>query len=307
MQTYIYSASTFRLLLLLLLIVPASLWAQQQPLFTQYMFNGLAINPAYAGSHESMSITALARKQWLGMEGAPSTQTFALHTPVPNEKIGLGLLLTHDQAGPVHQYNIKFAYAYRLPLGPGKLAMGIQAGLLNYNARFSTLYLGPNVQDPTFEQDINKTLFDVGTGLYYSTDRFYLGLAVPQMLALQSEQHIHLSRHYFLNSGYVVALNRSLQLKPNVLVKAVAGAPLELDLNANLLINEVLWIGASYRSFQTLSALLELQLTDQLRVGYAYDFPASSELGRHTSSSHELMLNYRFTFYKSNISTPRNF
>ena len=243
----------------------------------------------------------------MGMDGAPSTQTFALHTPVPNEKIGLGLLLTHDNIGPTHQYSIKLAYAYRIPLGPGKLAMGLQGGLVNYNSSFSKLYLGPDVQDPTFEQDVNKTLFDFGSGLYYYTSKFYLGLSVPQMLSLQSEENLRLSKHYFLNSGYVFDLNRSLKLKPNVLFKAVQGAPLEVDLNTNLLIKDVIWVGASYRSFQTFSTIIELQLTDQLRFGYAYDFPASSSLGKENAGSHEVMLNYRFTFYKSNISSPRNF
>ncbi|AHM58854.1 membrane protein [Flammeovirgaceae bacterium 311] len=285
----------------------ASLQAQQQALFTQYMFNGLAINPAYAGSHESMSITALARKQWLGIDGAPGTQTFAVHTPIPNEKIGLGLLLTHDHIGPVHQYSLKFAYAYRIPVGPGKLSMGLQGGVVNYNSKFSELYLGPNVQDPSFSADVNQFMYDFGTGLYYATDKFYLGLSVPQMLAIKTDDNFNPSKHYFLNTGYLFDLNRSLKLKPNVLFKAVQGAPLEVDLNTNLLIRDVLWVGASYRSFRTISALTELQLTDQLRFGYAYDFPATSDLGSATAGSHEIMLNYRFTFYKSNFSTPRNF
>jgi type IX secretion system PorP/SprF family membrane protein len=285
----------------------ATLQAQQQGMFTQYMFNGLAINPAYAGSHESMSITALGRKQWMGMEGAPSTQTFALHSPVPNEKIGLGLLLSHDNIGPLHQYSFKAAYAYRIPMGPGKLAMGLQGGLSNYNARFTSLYLGPNVQDPTFGEDVNRTVADFGTGLYYYSERFYLGFSVPQLVALRADPQLNLARHYFVHSGYVVDLNRSLKLKPNILVKAVQGAPLDIDLNTNLLINEVVWVGLSYRSLQSLSAMVELQLTDQLRLGYAYDFPMATDWGRTSAGSHELMLNYRFTFYKSNVTTPRYF
>lgn len=293
--------------LLIFIAGHAHLHAQQHGLFTQYMFNGLAINPAYAGSHESMSITALARKQWIGLDGAPGTQTFALHTPVPNEKIGLGLLLTHDNIGPTHQYSFKFAYAYRIPLGPGKISMGLQAGLVNYNLRFSSLYLGPNVQDPTFAESVNKSVFDFGTGLYYSTEKFYMGLSVPQLFISNNTENLRLAKHYFLNSGYVIDLNSSLKLKPNMLLRAVEGAPLSIDLNTNLLINEVLWVGVSYRSFESISTLLELQLTDQLRFGYAYDFPATSDLGNFNTGSHEIMLNYSFTFYKSNISSPRNF
>jgi type IX secretion system PorP/SprF family membrane protein len=293
--------------LLLFIAGQAPVHAQQQGLFTQYMFNGLAINPAYAGSHESMSITALARKQWLGMDGAPSTQTFAVHTPVPNKKIGLGLLFTHDNAGPISQYSLKFAYAYRIPLGSGKLSMGLQGDLVNYNTRFSSLYLGPDVQDPSFAGDVNKFMFDFGAGLYYYTSKFYMGFSVPQLLSIETDDNYNLSQHYFLNSGYVFTLNRSLKLKPNILLKAVQGAPLDVDLNTNLLIKDVLWVGASYRSFETVSALVELQLTDQLRFGYAYDFPASSQLGNVSAGSHEIMLNYRFTFYKSDFSTPRNF
>ena len=298
-----------RIIFLLLFSTAAlvPLQAQQEGLFTQYMFNGLAINPAYAGSHESMSVTALARKQWMGMEGAPATQTFSIHTPIPNEKVGLGLLLTHDNIGPAHQYSLKFAYAYRIPLGPGKISMGLQGGLVNYNTRFASLYLGPNVQDPSYAEDVNKFLFDFGTGLYYYTDKFYLGASVPQLLSLETDDNFNLSRHYFLSSGYVFHINNSLKLKPNILLKAVQGAPVDVDLNTNLLINDVVWVGLSYRSFETLSALVELQLTDQLRFGYAYDFPATSALGKFNSGSHEIMLNYRFTFYKSNVSTPRYF
>ncbi len=294
-------------LLLTLALVQLQVLAQQQGLFTQYMFNGLAINPAYAGSHESMSITTLVRQQWVGQDGAPNTQTLAVHSPTRNQKVGLGFLLHHDHIGPTHQYNINAVYAYRIPVGQGKLSMGLQAGLVNHSSRYASLYLGPNMQDPAFAQDISIINPNFGAGIYYFSEKFYAGFASPQLLNNRIGETSRLSRHYFINSGYVFDLNSVLKLKPNLLLKMVEGAPLALDLNTNLLIHEVLWVGASYRSFESLSTLLELQMTDQFRVGYSYDFPTASDIGRLRTGSHELMLNYNFTFYKSTFVTPRNF
>ncbi len=284
--------------------------AQQQVMFTQYMFNGLAINPAYAGSHETLSFTALAREQWTGIEGAPSTQTFSVHSPLHNDKIGVGLLVMHDKIGVTEQTGVMGSYAWRIIFDDTKkLSMGLQAGINRYNSSFSKV----SSTDPAFaNQDVREMQPDFGFGLYYATDRFYAGASVPQLAGnyfgrKRGESNFNLVRHYFFMSGYVMDLNPSLKLKPNLLVKAVEGAPVEMDLNANLLIKEVLWVGASWRSFESVDLLLQIQLTDHVQFGYAYDIATSSELNSINTGSHELMVNYRIRLSKSKIITPRYF
>ena len=285
-------------------------YGQQQVMFTQYMFNGMAINPGYAGTHESMSISALVREQWTGLEGAPSTQTLSAHAPIKNQKFGLGLLFLHDKIGVTDQNGIYGSYAYKLPFSNGsKLSLGIQTGLTHYMARYSQV----SDTDPNFAGgDISETHFNFGFGAYYYSKRFYLGFSIPQMVEQRFDKNnldsdSRMVRHYFLTYGYVLDLNKSLKLKPNMLLKIVEGAPAELDLNANLLINEVLWVGLSWRSFDSFDGLVQLQITDQLQLGYAYDFATTTELRRVNSGSHEIMLNYRFTFSRSRVVTPRYF
>ncbi len=295
-------------LLLCITLVPAQ--AQQRMMFTQYMFNGLAINPAYAGSQESLDLTLLAREQWIGIDGAPSTQTFSAHTPLPNTKASVGLLLTRDQIGVDAQTGLYGAYAYRIKMAQGTLSAGLQLGFDSYRTGFSRLQLD-NDDDQHFAQDDAQAwLPNFGAGLYYSTNKFYAGFSAPYLLnnlypsneVSEARQY----RHYFMSAGYVFDLSRELKLKPNVLVKAVQGAPVQVDLNANLLIKETLWVGMSYRSFDALSWLVEFQFAPAFRAGYAYDMTVSP-LKQVNSGSHELMLNYRLSFQKSKIITPRYF
>lgn len=302
---------TLRFLLITLtsLFIFNSLSAQQQALYSQYMFNGLVINPAYAGSNEAASLTLLSRKQWVGMEGAPMTHTFSAHTPLKNEQVGLGLTVMHDEIGVTSQTTINGAYSYRIPLGKGKLAMGLQATMANYSASLSNLSM-KNTDDPVFmNNDVQSFTPNFGTGVYYYNDKFYAGLSVPQILTpdYTGSQDISMakqSRHYFFTAGYLMNLNHHLKLKPNVLVTAVEGAPLNYDLNLNLLIKDVLWVGASSRSFEAYNILMEVQLTDQLKLGYAYGM-SNNDLSRFDNGSHEFMLNYVFTFYKNKVVTPR--
>ena len=294
---------------LCLLLLPAQ--AQQRMMFTQYMFNGLAINPAYAGSQDALDLTLLAREQWIGLDGAPSTQTFSAHTSLPNTKASVGLLLTRDQIGVDTQTGVYGVYAYRIKLAKGSLSAGLQGGFDFYRTGFSQVRL-ENDDDQHFSQgDAQAFLPNFGAGLYYHTKKFYAGFSAPYLLNNLYPNHQETSqarqyRHWFASAGYVLELNRDLKLKPNVLVKAVQGAPVEVDLNANLLIKETLWVGMSYRSFDALSWLVEFQFTPKLRAGYAYDMTVSP-LRQVNNGSHELMLNYRLSFQKSKIITPRYF
>ena len=288
----------------------ATATAQQQAMYTQYMFNGLALNPAYAGSHDALSLTGLARIQWVGIEGAPNTQTFAAHSPIA-DRSSVGLFLIHDNIGVTNQYGIYSSYAYRIPMGKGALSMGLQVGFNNYSINLNQV--STKLQDQNFSvSDGGGLLPNFGAGLFYSSERFYVGASVPHIRNNELFQdnvesfNARQFRHYFLTAGYVFDVGPSLKLKPNFLVKAVQGAPVEYDINANLLIKEVLWVGASYRTNDAMSFLIEMLLSPQLRLGYAYDY-TTTELQEFNTGSHELMLNYRFAFDKSKVLSPRYF
>ncbi len=283
---------------------------QQQAMFTQYMFNGLALNPAYAGSQGALSATFLARKQWLGFEGSPSTQTFSLHSPILDKNFSAGILFVNDQIGKNQQTGGTLCFSYQIKFPKSTLSMGAQGGFTNY--RLGQLAVR-DLNDPNFgAEEVNRFMPQIGTGFYYYSDRMYVGLSIPQLLThyynLTSDISTARSRrHYFLTGGYVFDLNPNLKIKPSLLVKAVEGAPVSVDLNTNLLIKDVIWVGLSYRSFESIDALLELQLTNQLKLGYAYDFSTSSQIRSVTKGTHELMLNYRFSFSKNKLITPRYF
>ncbi len=283
---------------------------QQQAMFTQYMFNGLALNPAYAGSHGAMSATVLARRQWAGFEGAPSTQTFSLHAPIMDKNFSAGTLLIHDKIGRTEQTGGNLCFSYQIKFPKATLSMGAQGGFTSY--RLGQLEV-KDLGDPNFTGDqANRFMPQIGTGLYYYSDRMYAGFSIPQLLTHYYDPYTENSkaraiRHYFLTGGYVFDLSPNLKIKPSLLVKMVEGAPVSVDLNTNLLIKDVIWVGASYRSFDSIDALLEIQLTNQFRLGYAYDFSTSSQIRSVTKGTHELMVNYRFSFSKSKLITPRYF
>lgn len=306
--------STYVLLigLLLLLGFAGTSQAQQQVMFTQYMFNGLAINPAYAGSHETISATALAREQWVGIDGAPSTQTFSVHAPLKKDRIAVGFLFMRDRIGITTQNVVMGSYAYRIPFPNGAhLSMGLQFGANNYNADFTRLNPTTANDPDLIQNDTRAFLLNFGAGLYYNTQTFYAGFSAPFLLNNffadeNSGARAELIRHYFATVGWVMPLNHNVKLQPSALLKVVEGAPLEIDLNANLVFHDVLWIGASYRSFDSVNGIIQFQLTNNLRIGYSYDV-TTTELRQFNSGSHELMVNYRFTFNKKRIITPRYF
>ncbi|UII33556.1 type IX secretion system membrane protein PorP/SprF [Fulvivirga ulvae] len=283
-------------------------YAQQQAMFTQYMFNQLVLNPAYAGSHETLSLTALARYQWTGIDGAPNTQTFSAHSPVFNDKVGVGLVVSNDEIGPTNQLNVTGIYSYKIKFNNGSLRFGLQGSFVQYKENFNDL-ANNNGTDNAFSQNITESAPNFGAGLYYENSRFYAGLSSPFLLnnSFGNEgSSSKLRQHYFATAGYLIDFSPSLKLKPNVLLKAVEGAPMEFDVNANLLIREVLWLGASYRSLDSFDFLMELVLSEQFRIGYAYD-QTVTDLNKVSGGTHEFMLNYRLKLSKDKILTPRYF
>jgi type IX secretion system PorP/SprF family membrane protein len=305
------------ILSLSLFLVAVTASAQQAATYSQYMFNMLAINPAYAGSHNMLSATALARFQNVGLPGAPNTQTFSAHSPLTHKRMALGFLVVHDKLSIISQTGVNVSYAYRIPVSTkGSLSFGLQGGVSMYNAEYTSLDIYSNTNpnaasDPAFSQDIRTSRPNIGAGVYYTTQYAYLGLSMPHMINNafdrgENYQTVYQNKPVIIAGGYVFEINRLLKLKPNFLFKLIDGQPVEFDINANLLMDDVLWVGLSYKSSKQVGLLTQLQLTDQIQFGYSYTITAGPirvvELG-----SHEVMLNYRFKFNKKGVITPRYF
>ncbi|MBK9449062.1 MAG: type IX secretion system membrane protein PorP/SprF [Bacteroidetes bacterium] len=288
-------------------------WAQQDPQYSMYMFNGLLVNPAYAGSRELVSVTALGRYQWVGIDGSPKTATFSIHGPSRNEKSGFGLNVYNDRLGFTNQTAANAMYAYRLELGPGILSLGLQGGALLHNNRWQdAVTINPDAGAPA--TSTTAILPMAGTGAYYYGERFYLGAAIPNFIpnkyknpnsvngSVASRQKMHL----FATAGVVIPLGEDLDLKPSVMMKYTQNAPIEFDFNAAMLFKKVLWVGASYRTGDALVFMSEYVFKNQFRLGYAYDLTLTP-LRTYNSGSHEIMLGLDLGWNKSRIKTPRYF
>ncbi len=274
--------------------------AQQDPQFTQYMYNMSVINPAYATAEEGiLNLGGLYRTQWVGLEGAPQTGSFFAHTPI-NEKIEMGISFTNDNIGNVVSENNVFAdFAYVLQVGlESKLSLGLKAGFSFFNTNFDGFILqsgGVNT-DVAFNDNISKAFPNVGMGAFFFTDNYYLGLSAPNLLTskhIETENGIKAtgvqSTHYFLTGGYVFDIDANIKFKPAFMARAVSGAPLAIDLTANVLINEKLEAGIGYRLDDAISALVNFRISPDLRIGYAYDY-TTSNLGNFSSGSHEIFI-----------------
>ena len=272
--------------------------------YTQYMFNGLAINPAYAGSHQSLSMSVISRFQSLGVEGTPSTQTFSAHSGITGKKIGLGLMVITDKLGVTRQSGFYGSFAYKIKFSKSTLSLGLQGGATSVTSNYSQLRI-KQPGDPLVAGDVKEIQPNVGAGLYYYGDKYYVGLSMPQMIDGVNTNITQL-RPIILTGGYVFKLNSALMLKPNLLLRMVDNQLVEFNYNMNLLIHEIVWIGVSYRPSSSVSALFELQITNQLRFGYAYDYTLS-EFKTVDSGSHEIMLNYQLRFSKKKVVNPRYF
>lgn len=289
--------------------------AQQEVMVSQYMFNGLFLNPAYAGSHPYASASLLHREQWTGMSGAPSTSMAAFDAPLWNKRMGLGISVVHDRIGINRDLDIAGHYAYSLRTGDnGRLAFGVRAGLSLYSARISELvYWDEN--DPNYQQDIrNLPVLRFGYGMYWHDALSYVGVSIPTIYAgdnkvtdaSRSTVQEYFKRHVYINAGHVFHVNEHIDVKPSVLIKYQQQAPPEVDMNCNLLFRERIWIGAGYRTGDAVVAMLEYQITPQLRVGYAYDMN-TSRLNPYNGGSHEVMLGVDLGKDPIRIKTPRYF
>ena len=298
----------------LALLIGTGLFAQQDPQFTQYMFNLLALNPAYAGSADRVSLKALSRHQWVGFDGAPTTQTLTMHTPLPLESLGVGGTIMRDSHGPITQYTFMADVAYRIFMGDAKLAFGLKGGLNLFQGQFAEL--NPLVAgDQVFQQNVSTKLDpQFGFGVMYYSDRYFLGISTPKILRTDfftTDSLAFVSSpgqrpHYFLTGGYVFDMGLYHKFKPTFLVKAVQGAPVSFDVSANFLFYEKFWLGAMYRHQDAVGALAQYYITNDLTVGYAYDYPLST-LRNYSGGSHEIMLGFEFGNKLKGIRSPRYF
>lgn len=301
--------------ILIALTVVTSVNAQQDAQYSQYMFNTLAINPAYAGSRDVVSATALYRKQWVNTPGSPRTATFSVDAPFNKEKVGVGLVVFNDKIGITNTTGAYGSYAFRIRMKKGTLALGLQAGFSQYSADFTSVKLDQdNQSDAAFASNVNKFMPNFGAGVYYNTDRFYIGVSLPRIvnnkMFKKSDTTVSLShqtRHLFVMAGVVIPISQDVKLKPSTLIKLVEGAPVQVDVNANVWFYDAVAAGLSYRiAAGTLVSMIEIQATKQIRIGYAYDaaLGQSKVVGR---GSHEIMARYEFGYVKAKILSPRYF
>lgn len=290
------------------LLCASTVQGQQDPQYTQYMYNMNVLNPAYAGSKGVMSVGLLARKQWVNVDGAPSTYTFALHSPIGNA-VGLGVSAIQDEIGPATESNIYVDFSYTVfTSDEGRLAFGLKGGFTFLDVDYWST-IDPELSGLNEPVSLSEPNF--GAGIFYYDSRFYAGLSVPNFLEtrhIEKEGGIVSTAsermHYFLTAGYVFDVSDELKLKPSTMLKATDGSPLSVDLSANLLYKEKVELGLSYRFDDSLSGLVGFQVNDDLRIGYAYDHTTTT-WGEFNSGTHELILTFEFN--RKNFKSPRFF
>ncbi len=287
--------------------------AQQDPHYTQYMYNMSVINPAYAGSKENLTGGLLYRKQWVNIEGAPTTATFFVNSPV-GKNVGLGLSAISDRIGPVEENNIYADFSYTLKMGGDHhLAFGLKGGGTFHKVGLldQVYYNVPDAGDGSFSQNSSRSFMNLGSGVFYYTNKYYVAFSVPNMLKsnyldYNGQKFGSEVLHYFITGGYVFDLNPNLKFKPTTMIKSSFNAPTSIDLSANFLFNQKFEIGATYRRQDSYGAMVNYAITPGLKLGYAYDHITSS-LKVTTPSSHEFIMLFDLNFPKKVSQSPRYF
>ena len=300
-------------ILLLITLFSVQLNAQQDPQYTQYMYNMNIINPAYTGTTEGLAVGALYRSQWVGLDGGPETFTFNIHSPV-GKQVGLGLSVISDQIGPVNETNAYVDFSYTIPVGnTTKLAFGLKGGFTVHDIGIAESQINLiDTGDPSFANAINETTPNIGAGVYfYKPNKYYVSVSMPNIL-----NGVHLdangrnigseSEHLFAAAGYVINLSENFKLKPHALLKYAMDAPVSYDINANVFMYDLVEVGVGYRLEDSFSGMINFQVYDNLRIGYAYD-AIRSDLDIVTNSSHEIFINFDLNFSKKVSRSPRYF
>ncbi|WP_337966294.1 type IX secretion system membrane protein PorP/SprF [uncultured Flavobacterium sp.] len=299
-------------LILVLLFCSTASFAQQDAQFTQYMYNTINVNPAYAGSRGVLSIFGLYRTQWVGLDGAPETSSFSVNTPV-GYNVGLGVSLINDKIGPTNENNLSADFSYSIPTSAtAKLSFGIK-GSANLFKLDPTKLTPEDQGDPQFQDFKNKFTPNIGAGVYWHTDKAYVGLSVPNFIQTNryddNDVAIYKDKiNYYFIAGYVFELDRyeTVKIKPAIMTKMVEGSPLQVDASANFMFNDKFVIGVAYRWSASVSALAGFQITDGLYLGYAYD-RETTKLVNYNSGSHEIFLRFEFLNKYGRITSPRFF
>lgn len=284
--------------ILCLWITTTAVLAQQRPVHSQYMFNPLLINPAYAGHQKQLSATMHIRNQWVNLEGAPKTQTLSAHTNIDRKNIGVGLTVYNEQIGVHNDFGIFGSYAYQIKFAKSALSLGIQGGLNRLSSDFFKLTL-KSYNDPLIDQ-YNQFNPNFGTGVFYRNETGYIGASVPYLInnrrierdEIGKMKEAREKRYYFVHAGKVFPINKDVQVKPSMLLRIQEGAPIGADLNLNFFLQKIINAGVSYRTGDSFIMMFELTLNENFSFGYSYDL-ISSSLNTHTRGSHEIMLNYR--------------
>jgi len=297
------------------LLFSLSAYSQQDPLFTQYMFNKLLVNPAYAGSREMLTFDILDREQWVGIDGAPRTMTISAHTVTMNRKVGLGAYLYRDQLGPVVTQGLMLNYAYRLLFDKSYFSFGLQGGFKHADFNWDMIRLKNPGDYYFYPQDTRKFVPDFNLGFYYESARFFAGLSTKQLLQNEYAETTadngktsfsRLMRHFYLMTGAAFPVSEKIVFRPSLLAKYVQNAPVQVDMNASLLFSDFFWIGASFRTQRALAFLTEFRITPKIRLGYSFDVYLN-ELQPFNYGSHELRLSLDVVGRGYKMNTPRYF
>lgn len=301
----------FKLIIISCLLLTSSFsFAQQDPQFTQYMYNTLTVNSAYAGNRGHLAITGIHRSQWIGIDGAPESQSLSFDSPI-GKNVGLGISIVNDKLGPSHEtyFDTNFSYSIRTS-ETHRLSFGVKGGARLFDIDW-TRGRRQTSSDNLFQENISRILPTIGAGLYYHGEKSYLGVSVPNFFTDQHyddiQQAVAAERlHIFVIGGLITDLSESIKFKPAFLFKHVSGAPVIVDLSANFMFNEKLRLGASYRWDDSFSGLVGFQISPKLLIGYAYDY-TNTELQKVTSGSHEIMLRFELISKTAKLKSPRFF
>jgi len=288
---------------------------QQDPMYTQYIFNLQTVNPAYVGYWQTMGLTAISRNQWVGLNGHPTTQTFSFQTPLRSQNVGIGFNVVLDKIGLEKRLSLSFDYSYKVLLSENtSLRFGLKGGFTNYSHNLTEYVQYPdNQSDPLFQATIDsKFMPNVGVGLFLSSPKYFLSFSLPEIIenSYQSNASNYSSkselRHLFFAGGMMFNLSENVKFKPTFMTRMVTGSPFQYDLSANFLLAEKFWVGGMYRSGDAFGAIAQWIINKKLRLGYAYDF-TTSDLRNYQNGVHEIMISFEFVYAKHIIISPRYF
>jgi type IX secretion system PorP/SprF family membrane protein len=301
-----------RFLYLLLFIAPVCCYGQQQITFSQYMFHGLVLNPAYATSDEALNVTFLNRKQWSRIKGSPEVQSLIGHKYYKDKRSGFGAMLENISYGVTKSFSFNGVYAYKVSL-PNKagLSLGLRLGLSSYKQDLTDLVLPQGNLDPSFNHNSTKTLFNSGFGAYYEAKKYYAGFTISGLVSNKLDKGAFvLARqlpHYFISGGYLFDVSPMVKIKSQLLIRMVSGAPLSTDISVAALLKNVVWVGMTFKYDNSVNGLMEVKLNEQFKIGFAYDI-VNSSIARITTGTYEISLNYRYLKkHQHRVMSPRYF